>query len=170
MSESVIAPVQIPLLKGLFQICYVTVDLDAGMRTLTEKHGISRFRVKRGVPSGPGMPKMRIDQAHVFIGPMQIELIQPAGGDDGLYRDFCPADGAAIRFHHFGMWMDDAIEYSSTRACLSERNIPMVFEMSMPNVGRVIYADARSTLGHYLEYVHLVPEVKRVYYADVPQY
>jgi hypothetical protein len=31
-------PNQLPLFEGLFQVCYVVLGLDAGMRTLAEKH------------------------------------------------------------------------------------------------------------------------------------
>jgi hypothetical protein len=160
----------VPLFPGLFQIGYVTRDLDAAVRQLGAIHGIERFRIKRDVPSMPGMPKMLMHQAHAFIGAVQIEIIQPAGGDDGLYRDFCAADSSAIRHHHFGMWVDDGAEYSGLRAALEEQNIPVVFEATIPNIGGAIYADTRSMLGHYLEYVHLTTEVKHSYYADVPQY
>lgn len=161
----------VPLLSGFFQICYVTQDLDAGMRQLAAIHGIEHFRIQRDVPSLPGMPKMLIHEAHVFIGAVQIELIQPAGGDDALYRDVCAADiAAAIRHHHFGLWVDDAAEFDNLPATLAEQNIPITFQASIPNVGGAIYADLRQTLGHYLEYVHLTPAVKRDYYADVPHY
>ncbi len=160
----------VPLLSGFFQIGYVTRVLDAAVRQLGAIHGIERFRIKRDVASMPGMPKMLLHQAHAFIGAVQIEIIQPAGGDDKLYRDFCAADNSAIRHHHFGMWVDDAVEYSGLRAALEEQNIPIVFEASIPNIGGAIYADTRATLGHYLEYVHLTSEAKRGYYADVPQY
>jgi hypothetical protein len=44
----------------------------------------------------------------------------------------------------------------------------IVFQVVMPNnMGGAIYADARASLGHYLEFVHMTPEVKRGYYADV---
>jgi hypothetical protein len=160
----------IPLLKGFYQIGYVARDLDAAVRQLQAIHGVECFRIKRDVPSMPGMPKMVINQAHAFIGTVQIEIIQPAGGDDALYRDFCAADGSAIRFHHFGMWVDDAAQYGGLHAALEEQHIPIVFEATIPNVGGAIYADTRAKLGHYLEYVHLTPEVKRSYYADVPRY
>ncbi len=160
----------LPLLSGFYQIGYVTRNLDAGMRHLATIHGIERFRVRRNVGSMPGMPEMLIHQAHVYIGAVQIEIIEPAGGRDALYRDPCAADESAIRLHHFGMWIDNPAEYSALRAALAEQNIPVAFEASIPNAGGAIYADTRATLGHYLEYVHLVPEVKRSYYADVPQY
>ncbi len=158
----------VPLLSGFFQIGYVTKDLDAGMRRLGAVHGIKRFRIKRDVHSLPGMPEMVMHQAHAFVGTVQIELIQPAGGDDRLYRDFCPADSSAIRHHHFGMWVDDQGEFGALPAALTEQNIPVVFNAKIPGVGGAIYADTRAAFGHYLEYVHLIPEVKGRYYADVP--
>jgi hypothetical protein len=160
----------VPLLSGFFQIGYVTRDLDAGVRGLRAIHGIDRFRIKRNVRGMPGMPEMLLHQAHVFIGMVQIEIIQPAGGDDGMYRDLCAADSSAIRHHHFGMWVDDADEYGGLSAALEAQNIPIVFEAVIPNVGGSIYADTRATLGHYLEYIHLMPEVKSRYYVDVRQY
>lgn len=160
----------VPLLTGLYQIAYVSTDLEAGMRQLAAVHGIDRFRVKHDVPSSTGMPDMVMHQAHVFIGPVQIELIQPAGGDDALYRDVCAADPAAIRHHHFGMWVDDPVEYRRIPGTLAQQQIPITFQMSIPEVGGAIYADTRRTLGHYLEYVHLLPEAKDKYYADVPRY
>ncbi len=160
----------IPLLSGFFQISYVTKDLEAGMRLLAAIHGIERFRVKHDVPSLPGMPKMVLHMAHVFVDATQIELIQPAGGHDSLYRDFCAEAAGALRHHHFGLWVDDAAEYESLPAVLAGRNIPLVFNSSIPGVGGAIYADTRATLGHYLEYVHLATDVKGAYYADVPRY
>jgi hypothetical protein len=68
------------------------------------------------------------------------------------------------------MWVDDADEYGGLSAALEAQNIPIVFEAVIPNVGGAIYADKRATLGHYLEYIHLMPEVKSRYYVDVPQY
>jgi len=160
----------LPLVSNIFQICYVTADLDAGMRQLATMHGIERFRVKRDVESLDGMPSMRMHQAHVYVGEMQIELIQPADGDDALYRDVCAADGPSLRFHHYGLWVDDLAEFEGLMPTLADQNVPVAFSSSIPNVGGVIYADTRALLGHYLEYVHLMPVAKRAYYADVPKY
>lgn len=160
----------VPLYNGFYQTAYVTADLDAAMRMLAATHGIERFRIKRDIPGLPGMPEMVMHQAHAYLGAVQIELIQPAGGDDGLYRDFCAAEPAAIRHHHFGMWTDDVAVYEGLPAALAEHDIPVVFKASIPNVGGAIYADARRMLGHYLEYVNLRPDVKDIYYADVPHY
>lgn len=154
---------------GLFQVCYVTSDLDAGMRQLGSLHGVERFRVRRDVASLPGMPAMTLHQAHVYLGDVQLELIQPAGGNDAIYRDFCPVDGA-LRHHHYGLWVDERAEYESLRERCAALGVPIAMEIAVPAVGGAIYADFRRELGHYVEYVHLAPEVKAGYYADVPRY
>ena len=68
------------------------------------------------------------------------------------------------------MSVDDPVEYEGLPGALAEQGIPVTFETSIPNVFGTIYADTRRTLGHYLEYVHLLPEAKDEYYADVPRY
>ena len=154
---------------GFFQVCYVTNDLGAGMRQLATVHGVERFRIKRDMHSLPGMPAMMLHQAHVFLGDTQVELIQPAGGDDAVYRDFCRADGS-LRLHHFGTWVDDRAVYERLRGHCSHAGVPIAFEIALPDVGGAIYADLRASLGHYLEYIHLAPHVKATYYDDVPRY
>lgn len=166
MSSSPVVPV-LPLFGQLFQICHVTLDLDAAMARLQRAHGIRAFRVKRDVSSLPGMPSMAMHQAHVFVGRQQIELIQPAGGDDGLYRALCPADPAALAFHHFGIWAEPA-QYDGLRTAAGASGLPIVFELDIPGVARAMYLDARATLGHYLEYVCMPEAVREKYYADVP--
>ena len=163
-------PPRLPFLHpGFFQVCYVTNDLDAGMRHLATAHGVDRFRIKRGVPALPGMPAMTLHQAHVFLGEIQVELIQPAGGDDAVYRDFCPGDGS-LRHHHYGMWVDDRIEYEDLRIRCATMGVPIAFEICAPGIGGAIYADLRRSLGRYLEYIHIVPQAKAAYYDDVPRY
>lgn len=154
---------------GFFQVCYVTIDLDAGMRALGALHGIDRFRVRRDIHSLPGMPAMTLHQAHVFLGDLQFELIEPAGGADAIYRDACAADGS-LRLHHFGRWVDDPAEYAALPAHCGALGVGIAMEIAVPEVGGALYADFRHTLGHYVEYVHLVPPVKAAYYADVPRY
>lgn len=154
---------------GFFQVCYVTLDIDAGMRHLRALHGIDRFRVRRDVHGLPGMPSMTLHQAHVFLGEVQLELIQPAGGCDAIYRDGCVAD-STLRLHHFGHWVDDPAEYASLPGRCAAFGIGIAMTIAVPEIGGAIYADFRHTLGHYVEYVHLAPPARAAYYADVPRY
>jgi hypothetical protein len=155
-------------LSGLFQLGYTATDVDQAMREIAGTYGISKFRVSRGVKSLPGMPEMTLDQAHAFVGALQIEVNVPTGGDDGIYREFLPTEGFAIRFHHYGMMVDRAEEVDHIVATLRAKNIPLGFDASIPNVARAIYVDVRASLGHYLEYVYQAPEMRSKYYADVP--
>jgi hypothetical protein len=155
-------------LSGLYQIAFVTTDLDRAMQLFAETYGISKFRIKRDIPSAPGMPKMSAHVAHAYVGPMMIELIQPVGGDDSLYREILPPDGFGIRLHHFGFIVRSEQELDRISAALEAKRVPIAFDATMPGVARAVYADARRTLGHYLEYVYLRPESRRSYYAEVP--
>ena len=156
------------LLSGLYQIAYVTTNLDEAMHLFAETYGISKFEFKRDIASAPGMPKMSLHIAHTYVGPTMIEVIQPVGGQDNIYRELLPREGVAIRHHHFGYMVDSEEEIERIVAALEANKVPIAFDVSVPNVVRAIYADARTTLGHYLEYVYLTPEARRSYYADVP--
>jgi hypothetical protein len=155
-------------LSGLYQIAFVTTDLDQAMQLFGETYGIGKFKIRRDMPSAPGMPEMSAHVAHAYVGPMMIELIQPVGGDDTLYRDILPQDGFGIRPHHFGFIVRSEQELERISAALEAKKVPIAFDASTPGVARAVYADARRTLGHYLEYVYLRPEARRSYYAEVP--
>jgi len=155
-------------LSGLYQIGFVTTDLERAMVLFAETYGISRFKIRRDLTSAPGMPRMTVHLAHAYVGPMMIELIEPAGGEDALYRDILPRHGFAIRPHHYGFMVRSEQELDRISAALETRNVPIAVDASMPEVARAVYADARSTLGHYLEYVYVRPEARRGYYAQIP--
>jgi len=155
-------------LSGLYQIAFVTTDLDEAMGLFAETYGIRKFKIKRDVRSAPGMPRMSVHIAHAYVGPMMIELIQPAGGEDKLYRDILPIDEFAIRPHHFGFMVRSEQELERISAALDARNVPIAFGTAQPGIARAVYADARTTLGHYLEYVYLEPDARHGYYAQVP--
>ena len=160
-------PSHVPL-SGLYQIAFVTTDLDQAMQLFAETYGIGKFRIRRDIASAPGMPKMSAHVAHAYVGPLMIELIQPVGGNDTLYREILPPDGFGIRPHHFGFIVRSEQELERISAALEAKRVPIAFDASMPGVARAVYADARKTLGHYLEYVYLRPEARRSYYAEVP--
>jgi hypothetical protein len=155
-------------LSGLYQIGFVTTDLEEAMALFSDTYGISKFKIRRDLSSAPGMPRMTVHLAHAYVGPMMIELIQPAGGEDALYREILPHNGFAIRPHHYGFMVRSEQELDRISAALETRSVPIAVDASMPEVARAVYADARSTLGHYLEYVYVRPEARRGYYAQVP--
>ena len=68
------------------------------------------------------------------------------------------------------MSVDDRWSTNDCPARWQNKDPPVTFETSIPNVIGAIYADTRRTLGHYLAYVHLLPEAKAECYANVPRY
>ena len=77
------------LLSGLYQIAYVTTNLDEAMHLFAETYGISKFEFKRDIASAPGMPKMSLHIAHTYVGPTMIEVIQPVGGQGLMFGYAC---------------------------------------------------------------------------------
>src|SRR5512138_710642 len=59
-------------LSEIHQISYVTTSIDRATREFAERYGVSKFRISRFISSLPGMPEMVMDQAHAFVGPLQI--------------------------------------------------------------------------------------------------
>jgi len=167
MSAKSLSP-NVPL-ASLYQIAYVTTDLDEAMQIFAGTHGIHNFRVQRDKPAPPGMPNMSIHAAHAYVGAIQIELIQPAGGEDFIYRELLADEEFAIRFHHLGFMVDSEEAFDRLAATLEAHKLQIAFSMEMPGVGRALYADARATLGHYVEYLYLTADVRHRYYADVPR-
>jgi hypothetical protein len=146
------------LLEGHFQNGYVTADLDRAVEQLRTQWGIddvTRFEVAVDVRTvrgfGPGVCKV----AFKWLGNLQFEVLQPVSGLDGIYDDALRS-GQSIVFHHICMRVFD---WDRLHAELDRQKLPIVLEGARGDGLRVLYADARDRLGHYLEYVWMSPEV-----------
>jgi methylmalonyl-CoA/ethylmalonyl-CoA epimerase len=99
-------------LKRPVQIGIVVPDLDRATRLLTSLFGIGPFRfiewpnrvdskyIYRGKEE-----QIRIRQAFVQMGPLELELIQPIEGKRNAYREFLEQKGGGI--HHVLFEVDD---------------------------------------------------------------
>lgn len=85
----------------LIQIAYVTNDLDEARASFHEHYGVARFAQMKdlAIQVGPDANAI-IHVALAYVGSMQIELIEPRGGADTIYRAPLPSDAFAMRFHH----------------------------------------------------------------------
>jgi hypothetical protein len=125
-------------LENPYQLSYVTADLDAAIAIMKEQFGVEGFRVISG--SGPGLHvwtpegegEMVVKTAVARAGKWVIEIMEPVSGPVGHFRDHLEP-GQPLRMHHIGVMTDDF------------------------KGGRLIYVDARATLGHYVEYVWTAP-------------
>jgi methylmalonyl-CoA/ethylmalonyl-CoA epimerase len=99
-------------LAGAVQIGIVVRDIDESARRLSELFGLGPFRFIEW-PNRPdsgfwyrGEPQtVRIRQAFVQAGNLELELIQPLEGERNAYREFLDQHGPGI--HHVLFETDD---------------------------------------------------------------
>ena len=118
-SESVVE------LKRPVQIGIVVGDLERATQSLTSLFGIGPFsyiewpnRVDSKYFYRGKEEHIKIRQAFVQIGPLELELIQPLEGDRNAYREFLEQKGGGI--HHVLFEVDD-MEQAARR--LSEKGV-----------------------------------------------
>lgn len=151
------------LLANIWQVCYVTTDLDRGMVELGARLGIENFTEvpTAGATFLKGGEQVQWD-VRVAMGARGgpiVEMIEPIAGEVDFYRHFLPSDGSfGMRFHHLGVLVplgDEA--WKSVTALLSERGLPVEYTILIPERARLGYVDATAELGHYLEICQLQP-------------
>jgi hypothetical protein len=141
-------------INGFFQNAYVTRSLARGIADLREKHGVTGdimeipFETDVITPHGSGPVVARV--ALVWVGNVQLELIEPVSGLCQIYGDGLPEDGG-LGFHHVAMRVSDK---AALRAEARAKRWPIAFQGGGDGF-QFTYIDTRDTLGHYLEYVEL---------------
>jgi hypothetical protein len=158
---------------NFFQIAYVTTDVDRAVSELGRLYGIERFKVMRDLSLDTGAGFLQAHFALAFIRGQQIEVIQPLGGRDALYREALPSSGFAIQLHHFAHLVTDAPAWQRLQDAMQAtgRAIPVkgVFLHEGTPLMHFWYLDTRDTLGHYLELMYQT-DAGRDMFADVPRY
>jgi hypothetical protein len=103
-----------------------------------------------------------------YVGATELEVIQPLGDDVQIYRDFLPADGFAIRFHHISRFLETRQDYDQQFAIFQKmgKRLPIIGDFA----GRAsyFYADFRAELGHYIECITFTEE-GREWVATIPR-
>lgn len=153
------------------QNAYVTTDFDQALAHFRERYGIPRFFELRDgeMETAPG----RYAGVHVgfaWVGRLQIELIQPLGGFDAIYREGLPEDGAfAMRFHHTCQLVESEAEYETLLLDIEQRGLAIAAQGQHGGHVRYLYIDARAELGHYLEHTYYTPAGLALF-EQVPRY
>jgi hypothetical protein len=151
------------LFANIWQVCYVTPDLDRAMEKMGERLGITNFTevpidtatfLKGGEPVAW---ETRVAMG-ARGGPI-VELIEPVSGEVDFYRRFLPENGdAGVGFHHLAVLVplgDEAWE--SVNALLAENELPVEYTILIPERARLGYVDTADWLGHWLEICQLQP-------------
>ena len=142
------------MIEGQFyQLGYVCDSLEEGIaqfrgRGMTDEPHIIEVDQPVDSPSGEVINSLRL--AFIWIGDVQYELIQPVTDPLGIYAN-APSNGAPIRFHQICMRIAGTWEAFLERVKAQDLPLVMWRDMGGDNL-KFAYLDARSTLGHYLEY------------------
>jgi catechol 2,3-dioxygenase-like lactoylglutathione lyase family enzyme len=135
----------------LAQVAFVVRDIEEASRrwaellgvpvpnVITTAPGLEVHQTYKGVPSGA-----RAKLAFFQLGPVQLELIEPLGGDS-TWQEVLDRKGEG--FHHIAFWvegMQASVDY------LREHGIPMIQRGDMGE-GQYAYFDAEERLGVTLE-------------------
>lgn len=130
--------------------------MDKALALLRTQYGLDlkcdHFVMEVKTPAGHGSAGAKI--AIGWVGDVQYEVIEPVSGLIDLYRDALPAHHA-LRFHHFGL---RTFDFDRMRAEIDRHGRPVALEGTTAGA-RFVYVDARDSLGHYLEYIWMEPEL-----------
>lgn len=154
----------------LYQIGYVATDADRAMELFREHHGIPAFKDVGPLNlklDGGGTVTIRI--AMCFVDKLQIEIIQPIGGADHIYRSALPASGFGMVLHHLARRVETLEALEAMRAELVRKGETIAISGGDPKMSRFFYVDARPTLSLYVEYLYISPERLAVHSA-FPRY
>jgi catechol 2,3-dioxygenase-like lactoylglutathione lyase family enzyme len=144
-------------LKKLVQIGVVVPDLDQTTRLLTSLFGIGPFAFVEW-PNRPGSKyryrgveeHIRISQAFVQLGDVEVELIQPLEGERNAYKQFLDQDGGGI--HHVLFEVPD-IEVVLQQVAKSGVTVLQSGTGIRPGT-RWALLDTREKVGFYIELRH----------------
>jgi hypothetical protein len=149
------------LFANVWQIAYVTRDLDRGMEELRERFGVEHCVE---VPTA-GATFLRGDEpaeweARVAMGArggLIVELIEPVAGEVDFYRRFLPDEGSpALRLHHLATFVPVGEEvWSSLTELLAAAGLKVDYTVLIPERVRAGYVDTTAELGHFLEVCQL---------------
>ena len=145
------------LRDGHYQNAYVTRNLEATLaafQNIADVRMVSQFDGAIEVCTPTGLRQMHNKLALVWVGNLQYEFIEPVGGAVEFYLDALPQDDSP-RFHHICMRVPD---WDAFRQSVDETRFPVVIEGEAGSL-KFIYLDARSELGHYLEYTYMPDEI-----------
>ena len=149
--------------KDIMQLCWVVPDLDKAIDHWVRTAGAGPFFLfdavhfedshYRGKPADIAEHRAAIGQ----LGPTQIELIEPTGGDRGIWGEVVPKGGSGL--HHAGLYCAD---YAADRAAYVATGAEVAFEGLMMGA-RTCYIDTVGTLGFMTELITANPIAQSVF-------
>jgi hypothetical protein len=152
------------LLANVWQLGYVTTDLDGATELMADRFGLTDCR---RLPSdtatflaGDRLVPWEVKVAMGARGGLIVELIEPVAGEIDFYTEVLPTGGEfAVRLHHVATYTEPGdAEWDRIRALLAKSNLTVDYTVLIPGRVRAGYVDTRAELGHWLEICQLQRE------------
>jgi hypothetical protein len=156
------------MVEPVFQLAYVTAGLEGAMAGFQAASGIERFQVNRNVPIETEGGIAHGHFALAFLGTQQIELIEPAGGADRVYRDALVPGRIAV-LHHLGFLLPTAFAWRTILRDADDGGCPIPVRGQFGDLMHYAYLDRRDLFGHYLEYMYATPAGASLF-DDIPRF
>lgn len=153
---------------NIFQTAYVTPDIDAAVAIAAARLGAPRMQINRDVRIETASGLAQCHFALAFIGAVQLELIQPTGGADDIYRAMLPESGV-LRFHHIGCLVEPGADWDALLAQIRATGLEMPVQGAFAGLMHYAYADHRHEIGHYIEYMQPT-RAGLTLFDDVPRF
>ena len=155
------------------QLAYITNDLDQAVAMFERVYQAPGFFVFTNAGTNAASvddPQLRIALANV--NGVEIELIEPVGGGDALFKEVLPhSPGLHVVFHHVAIRIDGPLDnWLAHVASIDTEQHKIVLQGAMGDMLRYLYTDERGHIGHYVEHVWMSPDLLGQMYAAVPRF
>ena len=159
------------LYANVWQVAYVTRDLDEGMALLRKHYGVESTEVPTDgatflAGDEPAEWDVRISMG--ARGGLIVELIEPVGGEVDFYRRFLPPDGVERPRlpppRHLHAPRRRGVGRRSA-TLLAASGLRVDYTVLIPDRVRAGYVDTTAELGHFLEVCQLQSGRHRVLHA-----
>lgn len=155
------------MFKNVFQIAYVTTDLERAIAVFRDQQGVAEIAVFEDFTLDvAGGRDAVINVGLAYVGDVQLEIIEPVTGEVDLYRTWLP-DEFAVRHHHFCHRLDSVAELEAVQGGYEQSGVTIPLAASLGET-RLFYADTTSLLDHYQEYAWIAPESEE-FMASLPR-
>ncbi len=149
-------------LNKFVQLGYVTPDLDQAVEHYS-RHGVSKFLIFDTRDTHPHV-RHHVRVALAWTGPVMVELIEPLDANE-LYAHALPEQGFGIQLHHTGYLVENDAEFAEAVAWVEAQRIPVASRGRNEGSLEILFADARQTIGHHLEIIHLFEKGRQMFDA-----
>jgi extradiol dioxygenase family protein len=134
--------------NDLFQIAYVTNDIERALKIFADRYGVKEWRRLQGdMPAGG-----RIRVEFGWAGGVLLEVTQADGPGSEFYREVLPKEEFAIRFHHLGYFIPTEAAWQALLKEIDAGGVKVLNKTNAPGFvqARIVQAP---DLGHYIEYI-----------------